>query len=409
MNVPRRAGVGRLTSAWAALRASRIPLVVAVASGWFLMLGVRYVVPALLPTIRADFAINNTVAGLAITAIWAGYALMQFPAGIFVDRVGERRVLVASLAGTAFGVATLGYAPIFAALLVACGLFGLGSGLFGPPRGTVLARAFPQRGATVIGLTLAAGSVGAAGLPVLATWVAARGGWRLSFLLLAVPFALLAVVTWWVVPDSTHGDESPGSTGLRESVRRLLAAVSRGRVGVALLAATFVLFVFQGATAFLPSYLVAAKGFDQATAASVAGLLFVSGAIAQPLGGSLADRVGSRTVLVGVSAVSVLPLLALPFVSGLVPTAIVVALIGLRLALDGVLNAYVINALPAASRGTVWGFARTLFFLVGATGSMFVGVLADADYYDEAFLSLAVLMSFAAILFVRLPADPTVE
>ncbi len=41
----------------------------AVAGGWFFVLGLRFVVPALLPAIRADFPVSDTVAGAAITLL----------------------------------------------------------------------------------------------------------------------------------------------------------------------------------------------------------------------------------------------------------------------------------------------------------------------------------------------------
>jgi sugar phosphate permease len=54
-------------------------------------------------------------------------------------------------------------------------------------------------------------------------------------------------------------------------------------------------------------------------------------------------------------------------------------------------------------QGSAWGLVRTVFFLVGATGSMFVGALADRGLFDESFYALAALTGVAALLFLRLP------
>ncbi|MFB6371951.1 MAG: hypothetical protein ABEN55_02265, partial [Bradymonadaceae bacterium] len=59
--------------------------------------------------------------------------------------------------------------PVFALFLLACAVFGLGTGLFGPPRATVLTRAYPENDGAAFGLVLAAGSIGAAALPVAAS------------------------------------------------------------------------------------------------------------------------------------------------------------------------------------------------------------------------------------------------
>src|SRR6056297_4051038 len=72
-------------------------VLVTVAGGWFFTLGLRFVIPALLPRIKDTFGVGNAAAGLAVTVVWLTYAGMQLPAGAMVDRVGERKLLTASL------------------------------------------------------------------------------------------------------------------------------------------------------------------------------------------------------------------------------------------------------------------------------------------------------------------------
>ncbi len=75
-------------------------------------------------------------------------AAVQFPAGVLIDRIGERTLLVA--AALLSGVGLLGYffAPVFSLFLIATGAFGLGTGLYGPTRGTALSRTFDAREGT---------------------------------------------------------------------------------------------------------------------------------------------------------------------------------------------------------------------------------------------------------------------
>jgi hypothetical protein len=53
----------------------RIGDLAAVSVGWFLLLGVRLVVPALFPRIRAEFAFSNTIAGSMYTILLTVAAL----------------------------------------------------------------------------------------------------------------------------------------------------------------------------------------------------------------------------------------------------------------------------------------------------------------------------------------------
>ncbi|PSP71538.1 MFS transporter, partial [Halobacteriales archaeon QH_6_68_27] len=91
-------GYGRLGRAVAGLRGEgRGWLLLSVAVGWFFVLGMRFAVPGILPTITDDFTVSASEAGLAVTVLWVTYAAMQFPAGYFADRLGERVLLVAGL------------------------------------------------------------------------------------------------------------------------------------------------------------------------------------------------------------------------------------------------------------------------------------------------------------------------
>ena len=265
-----------------------------VAAGWFVVLGARFVVPALLPYVREEFAFSSTLAGVIVSVIWLTYALMQFPAGTLADRVGERPLLVGSLLTGGASLLVFYVAPGVGVFLLACALFGFATGLFGPPRATILTRTFRENDGVAFGVVLAAGSMGAAGLPIATTWLTEQYGWRLAFGVIAPVFLVLGVVSWYVLPGDGGGSNVEFSPGAIRS-----AIANRGVV-LAVLAMTVMLFAMQGLTAFFPTYLHQQKGLSETTAASVYALLFLSGGIAQWLTGSAADRFGHQRVMLGV-------------------------------------------------------------------------------------------------------------
>ena len=371
----------------------------AIASGWVFVLGGRFLVPAVLPQVKAAFAVSDAAAGVAITVIWAAYGLMQSPGGLLIDRLGERRLLAGSLLLTAVSVLVIGAAPAFLAFLVGCGAFGLATGLYGPARGTALSRTFSPHDGTAIGATLAAGSIGSAVLPLLAGALIGTYSWRLIVGGLGVPLVVVAGLVWWTVPETGGSTDGP-----RWQVSDLRAAFRNRGVVVGLVAATLMTFAFQGVSAFLVTYLVASKEVPQSTATAIFALLFVGGALSQVTSGGLADRFGDRPVLVVVSALSAPLLAAIPFVDGVVPIAFLSLLIGTRLGIVGVSNAYLIAILPERVTGTAWGTLRTASFLLAAGGSTLVGTMADAGLFDAAFLLLAALSALAAVCYTRLPS-----
>ena len=371
-----------------------------VAAGWFLALGMRFVVPAILPTIRGEYGVSKTAVGAAVTVLWLTYAAMQFPAGVLIDRVGERVLLVAAMGLSAAGVLAYSFSPVFALFVAATGLLGLGTGLYGPTRGTVLSRCFPEREGVAFGTVLAAGSAGAALLPVLVAVGIERVGWRLAIGASAPLFLLVAAVLWRAVPPRPTASND---RDLRADVRASLTGFRSRRLLLAVAGATLMLFAFQAVTAFLTTYLVEQKGLSQGLAGGLLSLLFVGGVLAQTTTGALADRYGTPRVLTAVAVLSVVPLLALPLVDGTVALAAVSLAVGFRMSSGPLSNAYIVDVLPDDVEGTAWGLLRTVFFAIGSFGSVLVGALADRGIFDGSLYLLAALTALAAVPYLLLP------
>lgn len=386
-----------------------------VAAGWFLALGLRFVLPGILPTITGTFpSATETQAGIAVTVLWASYGVMQFPAGIAADRIGERRVLVASLVLAAVALGAFSFTPTFTLFVVVAGLFGAATGLYGPPRGTLLTRTFPRHAGRALGITLAAGSLGGAVLPALAALMVEGLGWRATLGLAAPGFLVTAVAVSLAVP--THDGEDGGassrvqrsrdrsSTTIRAALVGSGRAVTNRQTGLAIVAAIVMYFGYQGITALVTTYLVTEKGFTQSGAGLLFGGLFVVGALSQWLAGRIADRRRSARVLTGIAVLSVFPLLGLVWFDGRILVAVSTILIGIRMGFAPVSNAFIIDLLPESVEGTAWGGVRTALFVVSSLGSTVVGVLADGGYFDGAIVLLAVLTAGAALIYLGLPS-----
>jgi predicted MFS family arabinose efflux permease len=285
-------------------------------------------------------------------------------------------------------------------------MFGRAPGLYGPARGTAISRTFPDNDSTAIGATLAAGSVGSAVLPLVAGALVGTYSWRLLVGGLLPPFAMTGVLVWRTVPETGGGVARISSSQL---ARDVLEAIKIRGVVIAVIGTTVMVFAFQGLSGFFVTYLVSIKDMDQATAAVAFSLLFIGAAIAQVVAGNLADRFGDRPVLVGVTVLNVPLLVAMPFVENLIPIAALSLLIGTRMGIPSVANAYIIAVLPDSVTGTAWGTLRTALFMIGATGSTLVGTMADADLFDESFFVLAALTIVAALLFAFLPSRAATE
>lgn len=373
----------------------------AVATGWFLALGMRLVVPAVLPVIRADLGVSNATAGLLVTLLWVSYALTQFPSGVLSDRVGERRVMLGSALLGAAAVGVVGVTNGLVGFAAGLALFGVGTGFYATPRVMVVSRLFPDRTGTALGLVFASGNVGNTVLPAVAGVVAASLDWRLAFLAAAPLFVCSAAALGATIPGREDDDGTEEGGGVVEGVAELR------RRPVQAATATLVLFAFayQGLIGFLTTYLVDVKGLSPEAASTVFGGFFAVGLVTQLLSGSVAERYGRRSLFLGLFAVTTVGVATLTVLGG--AALLAVPLLGVQLGVWPVLNAYAYDALSEDARGGGYGFLRTVYLVLGATGPAVVGALFDAGLYDGGFLLLAGVFALVFLVSVGLPTVRT--
>ncbi|MFB6300152.1 MAG: MFS transporter [Halobacteriales archaeon] len=380
-------------------------VLLAVAGGWFLSLGVRLIFPAILPQIRTAFGFDLTTAGTLLTGLWLAYAIGQFPGGILGDRFGERAVLVGSTAIATVMVVLLVVAPGATAFFVATILFGLGTGLYATTRFTVISDVFPDRDGTALGFTSSAGNLGATALPVLAGVLAVGFGWRAGFAVLVPGFLIVLVALRRFIPARTSGTTSAVDSISKATVRRILSGITRRSVLVGATAMLLMSIIYQGFTGFYPTYLVQMKGISESTAATVFGLFFGAGILIQPIAGAIGDRIGHKWALVGFSIGTAVGMALLPVVPGLGGVLVVTGLASLQLGFWPVAQSFVIDGLPDDIQGSGFGLLRTIYLIIAAGAPAAIGALGDAGFFDEAFLLLAAIAVLTAGLFLVVQTD----
>jgi MFS family permease len=367
------------------------------------ILGMRLVFPALLPQIKAAYVLDNATAGATITAIWVAYSLVHFPAGLLVDRAGERSLMSGSILLAAGSIILIVTVDSFSLFFVAATLFGLGTGLYATPRSTVLSNVFGDHDGLAFGVTFAAGNVGAALLPFVAGAIAIQYGWKFGFAFALPVLVLVAIALWTSLPTSSLSLSGRSrSESKHEYAKSLYVMATRQDMLLTAGGIMLMTFTYQGFTSFYPAYLVEMKKLDSGVAATLFGVLFLSGAVAQPIAGTIADQVGSARTLAGIAVFGALTLATLPLVEGTLPLLVLSALLGTRLAVGPVNNAFIIELLPSEIQGSGYGLVRAVYLMVGSTGAFVVGSIADGFSFDIAFLFLAGVTVVAALLYIWL-------
>jgi MFS family permease len=342
--------------------------------------------------------------------------------GWISDRLGRRRTLVLALAVMLAGTIGAALAPTLTLLVVSRGLQGLGCAAVPTAVMGTLARSFaPQHRNRIMGAWGAANGIGQAIGPPVGGLVADAFGWRAIFGALVPVTVGVLILTLRVVPRD-DGHRTPidwvGVSALTVGVALLMTAATAAPqpgipvwlpvAGAVLGFASLVGFVVAGlrrAAPFIdPRLLVETRWLRSATAVfvqqsslaavlvavplyltGVVGLsLAVTGllvfclplvwAVAAPLVGLLADRVGPRPVLRGglglLAAVDVgLAIVLAAGVTHLVPLIALMLSAGTAIALVQTPALTGATRSPAGQRGTGLGLFNMMRFVGAASGT----------------------------------------
>lgn len=387
-----------------ALNDDRSRVVIAIAGGWFLSLGVRMVYPVLLPHLQTAYGIDFTRAGLLLTVLWGAYAIGQLPGGFFTDRAGERLTLTISTLISAAMIILLITAGSTLVVFTATALFGFGTALYGVARFTAISNIYPDNDGAAIGVTLAAGDLGNAILPAVAGAVAATFAWQLGFGVTVPLFIVGAGYLWQVVPPQPS-DEAGSQTPLSlETARYVLAELQQPSIITVTVILIFGFSLWQSFTGFYPTYLIEVKGMSPPIATGLFSLYFALGVAVQPLSGRAYDRLGIRRSLPAFFGVTAGALLLLPVVDGFWPLVAVTIPLSSMLGNIAITMPYLTDTLPEEIQGTGLGFLRSVYMIIGAVSPTFFGVLADRGFFDEAFVVMAAMAGLIILLVLRLPA-----
>jgi MFS family permease len=389
---------------------------------WFLGKFLRYAFPPLFETLGVTYGASRTALGTAFTGFMLVYAAMQFPSGLFADRLGSVRMIAGGSILTAVGALALVVDSPFVVLAGAMLLMGAGTGTYKTVAVRLLSRTYPAQTGRVLGIFDTFGSFGGVAAPAVVVLVAGLSPvfgapWRTLFLVSGVASVGLAIAVAVRVPSylesgaATGGRQAdPGGDGRARddgsaSVWAYLALFRRWQFTVFVAVTLLFSFAYNGAVAFLPLYLTSETVLTSATANLLFSALFVV-SLVQLVTGEASDRLGSLPVIVlalGVATAGLVAVIAFSATGG--PFVLGGAVVALGLGAHGfrpVRGAYLMTVIPDSVSGGSFGVARTLLMGAGAVAPAVVGYLSETVGFRTAFGVLAASLAGALVLAVGL-------
>ncbi len=238
-----------------------------------------------------DLAVGGAVIGNLSAVYFFGYAGMQVPVGMLIDRFGPRRLMTLAALGCVAGCIIFALSPGISG--VATGRFVVGAAAAFSLVGAMAVAGlwFPaQRFALLSGLAMMMGMLGGVFGQAPFRLVVEALDWRGAVLALAVGGLAIAAAAWATVRDR------PRAATARAPVFSGLGQVARNRqtwlIAIAGLGTTGPLLGFSGLWGV--PYFVTTLGIDRTAAASITSMMFLGWAVGAPLIGWASDHFGRR-------------------------------------------------------------------------------------------------------------------
>ena len=251
--------------------------------------------PAALPMIRADLALDLIAGGWIVSIFNATAIVLGMLVGVFADRLGHRRVILVCLlllaAGSLWGaMATSGWALLVARFTEGIGFVGV---IVAAP--SIIAKS-AQTSDRRFALGIWGGFMpsGIAAILLLAPAILAPYGWRGLWQIMAGITVVWAAITWVALrqfnpvshPAHAAGDGAPAD-GWQQDIRLTLA-----RPGLWIMALTFGSYtlLWMALMVWLPTFLIEQRGASVALAAQLTVVVVIVNLGGNLLGGWLLQR-----------------------------------------------------------------------------------------------------------------------
>ncbi len=379
----------------------RLAIFLLFSAAYFLSYFYRSANAVIAPDLTAELGLDASRLGLMTSLFFAAFAAAQLPLGVGLDRWGARWVTPGLMWFGVAGSLRFGAAEAFGPL--AAGRALIGAGMAGVLMGSLKifsAWFSPRRFATVSGLLVGLGSLGALLAATPLAWVNRAVGWRAVFLGGGAITAAVAVAIMLVARNAPGGASLPAAGPVADGgLRQVFADRRFWRLAPLNFFVVGTLLSFQGLWG--GPYLFDVLRLDDVAAGNL--LLGLSGGATAGylVSGWLSDRFGLQRAIVLASSLFILAQLGLAARPPLILTGALYVLFGVTGAFNIMVLAHARALFPPHLTGRVitavnlFGIGGT--FLLQWVSGLVIGAFPQdaAGHYPPAAFTTALLLTAA--------------
>ena len=386
--------------------------------------------------IQAEAGLTNAQVGSTLSAFIIGYAVMQFPVGILVDRLGAFRLLTVAVFGWSIFTLSSGALTWLPAGLLVTGLF-FTRLLTGVCQAGVLTATIkmlgrwmpPNERSSANGVSMMGLGLGGALSPPLAVWMIGQGGWTVPFWVLGVSGIVVGAFLAHTGREwpAQHPRVNPAELALIRGGAAVRYTKSAGPTPWRLFFSSrsvWALSLSYGVAGYTSYvfftwfylYLVNVRGLTKTAGGYWAGLPYVAVAVGTAMGGRLSDwltiryqkRIGRLAiVLAGEGLAALLIVLGGRIDNVTLAVPLLALATGLHLFGQTASWAAAVDLAPEHA-GALFGVMNTIAQIAGAVAPIATPFIATKFGWTAALDFSACMVALAALLWLFVRPDRVV-
>ncbi len=261
-----------------------ILLLVIIAAAHFVNDWYSLLIAPAIPILKQMYQINYLQSGMLLSVPYFLSAILQSPIAHFSETHAKRKIslaggfLILSLSYLLFYISKSYYSALLATMLI-----GIGLGSYHPQGMGILSSVFKERKGMAIGLNGIGGALGYFFAPISMGFLLSKYSTR-SFAIVAIPGVIMATLIILFVKLQ----ETPIKSSFKGTITKELLLLG--------IVAIVIPFFSRGISSFLPAYFYT-QGSNILNANLKSSIMLLAGLIAQPLGGTISDKIGRKLTI----------------------------------------------------------------------------------------------------------------